>query len=112
MSEKLEFIGPIQQEKFEIISCKRMKIDANGLDKFGWPWGIGSKAYVVSVKMRDSITKYRKPAKSAKHAKKIVQTEVQKLFAWLLSPNNQPHARFRRPKMEKSKTQFYKKKAA
>lgn len=49
MSEKLEFIGPIQQEKFEIISCKRMKIDANGLDKFGWPWGIGSKAYVVSV---------------------------------------------------------------
>jgi hypothetical protein len=110
-----EFIGPIQQSelpKFEILSSKRMKIDESGLDKFGRAWGIGRKVYVVSVKMLENITKYRKPAKSAKHAKKIVQEEVQKLFGWYLNPDNQPHARFRRQRMGDTKPKFSKKKKA
>jgi len=85
-------------EQFEIISCKKMRIDENGLDKFGKPWGVGRKVYRVDVKMFGNITKYRKPAKSAKHAKKIVQEDVSKMFAWLLTPNTQPNTRFRRSK--------------
>jgi hypothetical protein len=91
------------ENKFEIIGCKRMRIDENGLDKLGKPWGIGRKVYRVDVKMRGCVTKYRKEAKSAKHAKKIVHEDVTKLFAWLLTPNSQPNARFRRPQMGKAK---------
>jgi hypothetical protein len=69
--------------ELKIVDCKKMRINDQGKDRFGFPWGVGTKVYRIDIEIANKRQTYRERADSAKKAKVIAKDKAERAFAWL-----------------------------